>query len=352
MNIEQDTPDNDLKNTLLKPSLRKRSRHRWLNWRLFVTLIVIGLISTGGIYQYQQNTLLHQAIEQQKIALTQAQHTDMRTDDETKMLQLTLASRIDEIEKTMQALSTLYQQSINNHELQRLLADTEQTLTMASEALYLTNDVSAALKLLTYASNKIQGLNQPELVKLHAALQQDIQTLSALSQVDVAAETARIDTLINIIDRLPLNIDTQRILTPKTPTVSADAQLSWWKQLGRNIWHELKSLVSIQRLDKPQQALISVDQVMLLRENMKLRMICARIALMTHNQAAYGADLHAVQKYLMDYFDQGQINTQQANDLLQKLLNVQLVIAKPIFTSLSVLRSTHIAPVLKEGEHG
>jgi uncharacterized protein HemX len=349
MNSEHITPDNELENTLSTPApMLKKVPKKWFSWGLCFSLLALAIVIAGGIYQYQENKNLRNALAQQSQAAAQLRDAEMQLLNDNKAADAALAARVEGLAKTTQTLLTVYQR-INNDEAQRLLADIAQTLTMASEALYITHDIAAALKLLQHADDKLQGANQPEMVKLHAALQKDIQTLAALPRVDVAREIARIDILVKEIDTLPLHIDIERTRHHKKTDLAVDHTQPWWKQLGHSIWSELKALVEIRRLDRPQEALLSVDQVMLVRENMKLRLVSARIALMTRNQAAYTADLQALKKYLQTYFDQSHFSTKQAFDLLHQLSTVQLVNDEPTFTSLAVLRTVRL-PALPKGE--
>ena len=156
MNSEQKMPDNELKNTLSKTSTTlKKGRRKWFSWGVCFSLLAMVLIGAGGVYQYQENKKLRKALAQQNTAVAQMKTREGQLLNESKALHSTLTSRIEKIAKTTQTLSTLYQR-INNDEAQHLLADIEQTLTMASEALYITHDVKAALKLLQYADDKMQ----------------------------------------------------------------------------------------------------------------------------------------------------------------------------------------------------
>lgn len=342
MSPEQTTPDNDVSKTAKRPPVKPPRRR--FSWGFLFALIAIVAIGAGGAYQYQENERLQDELRQQKNILAQIKDAGNKELDESRDQQVGQAERLDKLENTVQTLSGVYQ-NIHNNETQRLFADVEQTLAMASETLHITNDVPATLKLLQYADSKLKGVNKPEAIKLYAALQKDIQALQALPMVDMAAEVARIETLLNGIDTLPLNIDIQRALSQPTPPVApVNAGMPWWERIGSSIWNQLKSLVSIRRLDKPEQALLSVDEVNLIRENMKLRAMSARIALMTHNQAMYEADLNALQKYLDLYFDQKEASTQQAAEAINQLLQVKLgSMNKLLFTSLDVVRNAQQA---------
>lgn len=337
MGSENNTPID--KEAPVSSLIDKKKKDNSLVKKSLLALLIIGLVG-GGIYQYQLNKRLQRVLVHQEKLFAQMQQTDIQVIGDAQQVETTLSARINDLDKKLQPLAAFYQ-TMQNNELARLLSDTEQTLTLASEALYLTNDVNATLKLLRYADNKIYSARFPELVKLHSALQKDINTLTLLPQADIATETARIDTLLERVASLPLHIDVQRTLIDKKQNKPTKEETSWWKGLGRDIWQQLKSLVQIQRIDKPGAVLLSVDQLMLLQENIRLRLLSAKIALMTRNSSTYLADLKAIQQYLSTFFDQQQISTQQVLAIVQQLLKAPLGMDKPILTSLEVLRGIH-----------
>ena len=94
------------------------------------------------------------------------------------------------------------------------------------------------------------------------------------------------------------------------------------------IWNDIKNLVTVERIDKPEPPLLSTEHTLYLRENIKLRLLTARIALLQHDDATYKADLNAVTKWLNQYFDGKHPKTIQALGLLKKLsdnnINIEL----------------------------
>lgn len=298
-----------------------------------LALALLGVIG-AGIYQLQINKYLQESVARQEKLLEQI---NVEVKDDAQQVKTVLSVRLDEIDRKMQPLTGLYQK-LQNNELAHLVSETEQTLILASEALYLTNDINVALKLLRYVDNKVTSARFPELVKLHGALQRDISTLSLLPQTDTVKEVARLEALIENIDKLPLHIDIQRTISAKVPPLTHETKESRWKKIFQDVGHELKSLVHIRRIDKPEAALLSVDQVTLLRENMRLRLMSAKIALLTQNASSYKADLQAVQKYLSIFFDQQQTSTQKAQAVVRQLLRAPLGRDKPTLTSLEVVR--------------
>ena len=69
------------------------------------------------------------------------------------------------------------------------------------------------------------------------------------------------------------------------------------------IWGELKQLIRIEVADRPAAPLVPAQQQYFLRENLKLRLLTARIALLARNDASFSADLVAVEAWIKQYFD-------------------------------------------------
>jgi uroporphyrin-3 C-methyltransferase len=70
-------------------------------------------------------------------------------------------------------------------------------------------------------------------------------------------------------------------------------------------WSEVRSLVRVTRVDDPQAALLAPEQAFFLRENLKLRLLNARLALLSRQFDTAQADLREAQSALDRYFDKG-----------------------------------------------
>src|SRR5690606_18465834 len=92
--------------------------------------------------------------------------------------------------------------------------------------------------------------------------------------------------------------------------------LDWTKGAAQTVWNETRGLVRLTRIANPEGMLISPDQGFFLRENMKLRLLNARLALISRQVPATQADLQAIQAAIPRYFDMQSRKTQ----LLQSML--------------------------------
>lgn len=224
------------------------------------------------------------------------------------------------------ALESLYQELARSRD-DWVLAEVEQTLAIASQQLQLAGNVRAALAALQTADGRLARSDRPQFLGLRKAIARDIERLKTAPDPDVAGMTLRIDQVIAVIDQLPLLVD-GRPGTPGPKEAAAADDAGWWARSWRRIWDEFKGLVRVQRLDVADSSLVAPDARYFLRENMKLRLLHARIALLQRDEAAFRADVRTAQGWLNRYFDTRQKPVAAAVQALAQLnaasVNVEL----------------------------
>ena len=89
--------------------------------------------------------------------------------------------------------------------------------------------------------------------------------------------------------------------------------------LSQRIWGEAKSLVRVTHIDHPEAMLLAPEQAYFLRENLKLRMLNARLALLSRQFDTAQSDLQGAQATLDRYFDRNSRRTQLASDLIRQV---------------------------------
>jgi uroporphyrin-III C-methyltransferase len=211
-----------------------------------------------------------------------------------------LESRFGQTQAQLAGLETLLQDLSRNRN-DWAVAQIEQTLIVARQQLQLTGNVKAALTALRTAEEKLEGLAQPQLAGVRQAISGDIARLQGLAALDTAGISAQLHQLLARVDEMPLAMDVR-----PEPGVRADpgrAEEPLWKRLLREIWEELKQLVRVQRMDRPDIPLLGPSQAFFLRENLKLRLLGARLALLARDMQGYKADLGAARDWLQRYYD-------------------------------------------------
>lgn len=218
------------------------------------------------------------------------------------------------------------------------VAEVEQLLLMASQQLQLAGDVKAALTALQTLELRLQRLNRPRFVPLRRAVNQDIEKLRSLPYVDVIGISVQLDSLLSQVDGLPLVASrAERVEEKKAAAAPSDHV---FERFSREMWGEIKSLLRIQNMEKDALPLLPPEQAYFLRENLKLRLLAARIALLQRQQTSYAADLQAAEYALERYFDTSARPARLAMANLRELRRKRVNIDPPdISASLNAVRA-------------
>jgi len=174
------------------------------------------------------------------------------------------------------------------------------------------------------------------------ALTRDVERLKSLPLLDVPGLSLTLDRLVASVDALPLAFE-ERIERPApakaakpAPAAPEESALS---RLGGEIWRELRQLVVVRRIDAPEPPLIAPQQAWFLRENLKLRLLNARLALLTRDEAGYREDLRVAQGWIQRYFDARAKASQAALAQLRQLSSASVSFEPPsIADSLEAVR--------------
>src|SRR3954451_2111495 len=247
-----------------------------------------------------------------------------------------LDARLAEWQSQQLALEALYQElSRNRDEWQ--LAEIEQVLAIASQQLQLAGNVRAALLALQLAEARLARTARPQFAPVRRALARDIERLKALPAVDLPATSMRIDSLLGAVDSLPLAYEERA--APEKKAAPAVAR-SFWSRLGDDVWSEIRGLVVVREMGAPQPPLLAPEQAWFLRENLRLRLLNARLSLLARDEAGYREDLRVSQTWLRRYFDPHSKQTADALAQIKQLSSVPVTFEMPNITeSLDAVRS-------------
>jgi len=253
-----------------------------------------------------------------------------------------LESRLAESQNQQIALEALYQELSRNRD-EWAYAEVEQSLFIASQQLSLAGNVKGALIALQAADARLQRMNRPQLTALRKAINRDIERLKAAPHVDAVAISARLDNLAAQVDKLPLAMEVRPQAEAPAPAPGAE-QASAWARFWRDAWAEFKQLVRVQSMDKPEVPLLAPEQAYFLRENLKLRLIGARLALLSRDTSSYKADLRAARDWLARYYDARNNSVAYAAGTLRNLHDAEVSVQTPdIAATLEAMRGLRLA---------
>ncbi|HEX4798065.1 MAG TPA: uroporphyrinogen-III C-methyltransferase [Burkholderiales bacterium] len=209
-----------------------------------------------------------------------------------------LEQKLAESQNHQGALEALYQDLSRSRD-EWVLAEIEQILTIASQQLQLAGNVQAALAALQMADARLARSDRPQFIPLRKVFARDMERMKAAPHLDISGLAVRLDQAIASVDSLPLAQDAR----PEAAAVTAREPEGFWARLGAELLGELKQLVRIQKVGGADPALLTPPQAFFLRENLKLRLLNARLSLLARDEAAYRTDLRLAASWLERYFD-------------------------------------------------
>src|SRR5258706_1657866 len=229
-----------------------------------------------------------------RLAARQAQ--EAAREAQAKLAQIEV--KFAEFQNHQIGLEALYQELAGRRD-EWVLAEIEQVLIIASQQLQLTGNVQVAVAALQTADARLARPGRPQLLALRKVFARDIERLKTAPSLDVPGLVVKLDQLIAGVDSLPLAQDAR----PQAAAVAKRESDGFWERLVAELLGELKQLVRIQNMEGSDPALLSPPQAFFLRENLKLRLLNARLALLARDESAYRSDVKVASSWLERYFD-------------------------------------------------
>jgi uroporphyrin-3 C-methyltransferase/uroporphyrinogen III methyltransferase/synthase len=276
-----------------------------------------------------------------------------------------LENKQQEAQSQQLALEQLYQDLSKNRD-EWALTEIEQVLSTASQQLQLAGNVPGALIALQNADRSLSRSDKPQFITIRRAIGRDTEKLKALPSVDSVGVALRLDSVIAQVDLLPMLSDEKPTL-PAPPEKKTRAKAAgkdgkpvpapqptspWllavqdtWNGWSSEMWTDVRQLIRVRSVETPDALMLSPTQAYFLRENLKLRLLNARMALLSRNETAFRADLIAAQEALVKYFDTRAKSTQTVQALLRQVQSSNLAIEMPTLSdSLNAVRNYKAKP--------
>lgn len=331
-----------------------------------------------GLQWYSSNRQVHDLRDEMARRLQQTDVSNIEVKSIAKTVQETsrdLQSKVTllegkqaEAQGQQLALEQLYQDLSKNRD-EWALAEIEQVLATASQQLQLAGNVQGALIALQNADARLAKSEKAQFIAVRRAIAKDIEMLKTLPQLDMTGLVLRLDSVIAQVDAIPLWSDEKPpvvVTPPKAPLrvlpkpnkgknekeseAAAENSFSsrvqdYWQSFSSEMWTEVKQLVRVRNVNSPDALLLSPSQAYFARENLKLRLLNARLALLSRNEGAFRSDMIAAQDIIGKYFDVRSKQAQTAQSLLKQVQNNNLSIEMPALTeSLNSVRNFKVKP--------
>ena len=228
-------------------------------------------------------------------------------------------ARLSEVSLQRSQLEELMQ-SLSRSRDENLVVDIESAVRLAQQQAQLTGSLEPLLAALKSAEMRVTRAAQPRLTPLQRAISRDVARVKATALADTPALLVKLDELVLLADELPV--------ANAMPTPHANEPLkrkpeetvaNWWVRMGLLVREEVRGLVRVSRIEDPDAALLSPEQSFFLRENLKLKLLNARLGLLSRQIDSVRSDLGAASVSLGRYFDASSRKTQTASAQLQQV---------------------------------
>jgi uroporphyrin-3 C-methyltransferase len=313
---------------------------RWL-WAVLALLLAtsVAAIVIAWMAQQRIGTLQHELVRRQQESQTQAAEAHMLAKqaaegmrDNAAKIALTEA-RVAEVALQRGQLEELIQ-SLSRSRDENVLTDIDAALRVAGQQAAITGTAEPLLAALKQADERLARFNQPRLEGVRRAIARDLDRVKAVGIADLPTLSIKLDEAVRLVDELPLLSVAEPRKPAPPPTAAKQAQrsapvapgASWarewqdrWDSATDRLWAEVKSLVRVTRIDHPEGVLVAPDQAFFLRENLKLRLLNARLALLARQFDSAQSDLALAQSALDRYFDKSSRRHVLATELVRQV---------------------------------
>ncbi len=371
-----------------------RSWMAWVPWGLGAAAVLIALWS---VQQGRQDTQeMVRRMQQQETRLIESQSQSKLLQDALRDAQSKLSvmeSKVNEAAGQQAQLEKLYR-ALSNDSIDVALADLESVILLAAQQAAAGGALQGPLIGLQAAEAKLERLADPSLGNLRRALGKDIERIKLMSAQDSAVAAQKLEAISSQIDQLPLLSEPRRSDRPadaatgkggepqagKASEASATAKppdagagkapdqaaekgadratdkaaakpSGWWSRIldvalgkGKVVGQDWRDLIRVTRVDNPDAALLSPEQAWFVRENLRLRLLNARMAMSSRQESVLKADLERSRLWLATYFDPRDKQVSAAIEQIRQIQGARAGIEPVIsFDSLAVVRSLRSA---------
>ena len=324
---------------------------------LLAILIALGVGGAGYYFgqqkvdEFQQKlTALEAQINNKTVVSAPAQDVKF---DTTQLAQLESANKatqdkIAQVEELINAKShelVGLQSQINKVSAQAnaqqptdwLFSEADFLLNNALRKLVLDNDVDTAVSLLKLADETLAKVNNSQSAAIRSAINQDLKQLLSVAGVDQNAVMQKLSQLANTVDELPV-LDVN-FGDDQNATKLSDSLSDWAENAEKSATSFLNHFIRISpKHGADRKELLAPNQDIYLRENIRLRLQLAIMAVPRQQNELYKQSLEAVASWIRSYFDTNAEVTQSFLKSVDELSELSIYVDVPSqLQSLSML---------------
>ena len=311
---------------------------------LLAILVALGIGGAGYYFGQQQIAEIQQkltALENQTGAnlssnntnnnkrLTQLEQSLKTAQENIAQLEQLIVSKTGEIKSLQTQMKQVSQLAIAQQPSDWLFSEADFLLNNALRKLVLDNDVDTAVSLLKLADETLVKVNNSQANEIRSAINQDLKQLLSLSSVDQNAIMQKLSQLANTVDELQaLNVNFDE--TSKNNDKLSNNITDWQQNIEKSATSFLNHFIRISpKQNSNKKELLAPNQDIYLRENIRLRLQLAIMAVPRQQNELYKQSLEAVSSWVRSYFDTNAEVTQNFLKLVDGLTDTSIYVDVP-----------------------
>ncbi|OKQ00861.1 uroporphyrinogen-III C-methyltransferase [Haemophilus influenzae] len=311
---------------------------------LLAILVALGIGGAGYYFGQQQIAEIQQkltALENQTGAnlssnntnnnkrLTQLEQSLKTAQENIAQLEQLIVSKTGEITSLQTKMKQVSQLAIAQQPSDWLFSEADFLLNNALRKLVLDNDVDTAVSLLKLADETLVKVNNSQANEIRSAINQDLKQLLSLSSVDQNAIMQKLSQLANTVDELQaLNVNFDE--TSKNNDKLSNNITDWQQNIEKSATSFLNHFIRISpKQNSNKKELLAPNQDIYLRENIRLRLQLAIMAVPRQQNELYKQSLEAVSSWVRSYFDTNAEVTQNFLKLVDGLTDTSIYVDVP-----------------------
>lgn len=261
--------------------------------------------------------------------LTQLEQSLKTAQENIAQLEQLIVSKTGEITSLQTQMKQVSQLAIAQQPSDWLFSEADFLLNNALRKLVLDNDVDTAVSLLKLADETLVKVNNSQANEIRSAINQDLKQLLSLSSVDQNAIMQKLSQLANTVDELQaLNVNFDE--TSKNNDKLSNNITDWQQNIEKSATSFLNHFIRISpKQNSNKKELLAPNQDIYLRENIRLRLQLAIMAVPRQQNELYKQSLEAVSSWVRSYFDTNAEVTQNFLKLVDGLSDTSIYVDVP-----------------------
>ena len=269
--------------------------------------------------------------------LTQLESANKATQDKIAQVEELINAKSHELVGLQSEINKVSAQANAQQPTDWLFSEADFLLNNAVRKLVLDNDVDTAVSLLKLADETLAKVNNSQSAAIRSAINQDLKQLLSVAGVDQNAVMQKLSQLANTVDELPV-LDVN-FGDDQNATKLSDSLSDWAENAEKSATSFLNHFIRISpKHGADRKELLAPNQDIYLRENIRLRLQLAIMAVPRQQNELYKQSLEAVASWIRSYFDTNAEVTQSFLKSVDELSEVSIYVDVPSqLQSLSML---------------